>query len=207
MASDNPYSSPQTDSYVAKSQETPTEDAWRDGPYLVLRRKGADLPDRCIICDEQAIGRPLRFTVRERMPDSAVIVGILFALPLLLAYYSFLEKARLKPGLCAYHHAMEQKSRLVCLSLLLAGIALIFSSFLLPGTLERIGVDEAAVAMVSIALLLLGLMSAACGAAHAILRRKLLTAKKVDRQFVWLANVAPAYLARFPDLAELGADE
>jgi hypothetical protein len=49
-----------------------TANAWKDGPYLVVRKKGSVLPDRCIFCGEPAEGQRLRFTIREH-PSSDLL--------------------------------------------------------------------------------------------------------------------------------------
>jgi hypothetical protein len=52
---DNPYAAPKADVLVKDRHLDSSSDAWRDGKMLVVR-KGAELPDRCLKCAAPARG-------------------------------------------------------------------------------------------------------------------------------------------------------
>ena len=89
------------------------DNVWRNGPYLVLRKTGYVLPDRCVICNQPANGRRLRFTLYDQ-PTVVQRLGLLIcsgALLYLLIFFMFVTKVRVRLGFCELHRDYEAKRR------------------------------------------------------------------------------------------------
>jgi len=155
-----------------ESDEILKENVWRDGPYLVLRRKKTQLPDRCILCNAPAEGKRLSFRVRDP--------------------HAILEQANVKVGLCPYHRSREVWAQLRGWILMLAGLGMLALADLLRT--NGIPYLETFAACVGVLLII-------AGGVYRRVRPKLLTAKRIERQFVWLENIHPDYLAEFRDVA------
>ena len=177
----------------ADQAEAVPGNAWRDGPFLVLPKKGTQLPDRCIVCNGPAEGRRLRLTVKDHRSPKADLAE---ALGGPLAFF-VAPRARLRPGLCQFHHEKEIKARHRSRLLFLLGASCLIAMFVQPGPFIQPQPPLWAIWFIPLGPILIGV-----GLIYAILRRKLITARQIDGQFVWLENVHPDYLAEFPDLAE-----
>lgn len=193
-AQENPYRAPQTQTRKHDPAESAPQHAWRDDPYLCLRRHGSVLPDRCLLCNEPAVGR-MAFTVWDRSNSPWMLLAVWMIVgPLCLL---FLERARVKLWLCDGHWNKEGQSRRITRAIILSGFGLL----LLPLALDRWTKDNPAAVEWGIWLVILGFVLLLTAFGWAILRPKLLRAKRVDQYYVWLENASPAYLAAFPPIA------
>ena len=86
----NPYAAPQHDLPLDVPAVDPAVGIWRDGDLLVIR-KGAVMPDRCVICNAPAGGRRFTFVWIE----PAYLFGV--RIPLLENHAQFAL------GICARH--------------------------------------------------------------------------------------------------------
>ncbi len=152
---------------------TQEESVWRDGAYLVFRRREPDLPDQCILCNAPAEGKRVTSGVRDPV--------------------AILEHARVEVGLCPDHWSKEAWAQRRPWMLGLLGIGLLaLADFL----------SDSGIPFLETVTAFLGILLLAAAGLLAKLKGKLLKAKRVERQFVWLEDIHPNYLAELPDLAE-----
>ncbi len=149
------------------------ESVWRDGPCLVFRRHKPDLPDQCVLCNASAEGK--RFTSGVQDP------------------VAILEHARVEVGLCPHHWNKEVWAGRRPWMLGLLGIGLLALADW-PGANGTSFLETFA--------FFLGIPLLAAAWLLFKLRSNLLKAKRIEKQFVWLENIHPDYLADLPDLAE-----
>ena len=74
---DNPYRTPQAELAGQTNKQSARQSAWRDGPFLVVRRTFKEYPDRCIACNSPAEGRYVSMRVRR---DRSVVVLVVLCL-------------------------------------------------------------------------------------------------------------------------------
>ena len=109
----NPYAPPMHDPLAIGSLSQVAEaGCWRDGDAAVVRRPVADLPDRCVRCNQAAGGfrlerkhsfyHPLLYVVLVLSPLIYVIVALIMR-----------KTAIVRIGLCPDHRARRRKGILV----------------------------------------------------------------------------------------------
>jgi hypothetical protein len=194
----NPYRAPQTKPGARSAADEGLQSGWRDGPYLVLRKRTGGLPDRCIVCGGPTEGAAIDLTLREIPLGVAGLLVFLFFWP----YFLFARTARLSLDFCSPHRNQELRARNIWRGLFLPGI-LLFLSFALLGpilvTQEPIwenGLGALAVAFLG------GTILVNVAVCYAMFRPRLVHVRNISQHFIWLAKVPPDYLAQFPDLAE-----
>jgi len=149
------------------------ESIWRDGPYLVVRRKKSQFPDRCILCNAPAEGKRLSFHVRDPQ--------------------AILESDYVKVGLCPTHRSKEVWGQLRAWMIVLLGVGISGLSVFI----ENIGIRFVQEFVAG-----LGILAIVAGWLLLKLHPNLVTAKRIDRGFIWLEDIHPDYLAGLPDVAE-----
>ncbi|MGB2611043.1 MAG: hypothetical protein WBC80_18870, partial [Isosphaeraceae bacterium] len=98
---DNPYAAPKADVLVKDRHLDSSSDAWRHGKMLV-ERKGAELPDRCLKC--AAPGRGYRFNRSLSWHKPVWALTFLMIIILYAHVYLFVRwRARVAVGLCPRH--------------------------------------------------------------------------------------------------------
>jgi hypothetical protein len=188
---DNAYRAPRVEITRKAEQPLTRRGAWRDGPYLVVRRKFRDYPDRCIACNAPADGIRARFSVYYvRSALSVVLVGLLLSPLFLLFVWMLLPKAEVRPGVCKMHKSLHFRARLIPVLIALVGLCLLTVGSMMDGKLGELHASA-----------LLGTMAAFWAAMiMAVTYGKVIVARKVDKHFVWLDKVSPDYLQQFPEL-------
>jgi hypothetical protein len=184
MDDDNPFRSPQ--SYDApRTRPTNYSGAglWRDSTMLVLRKE-AELPDRCMACNQPADGRRLKQTFYWHPPAYYLLVLINLIVYVLVAMM-VRKSAKLEIGICERHQRQRFRAAIVGWVGTPLGILAIASA-----GASRSGAPTFLI--VGIGLLLFSLI-------FAIVRRQLVSPKRIDRNFVWLKGVHPDYLTEYPD--------
>jgi len=181
---DNPYAAPMADVLVKDRHLDSSIDAWRDGKMLVVR-KGAELPDRCLKCAAPARGYRFSRSLSWHKPVWALtflISPILYA----LVYFFVRWRARVTVGLCPRHR--RNRARAIALGWLaaLAGLGSIIAGGMVSDSLQPIALIG------GIVLWFVGMICGAVGS-------QVLVPRRIDKHFVWLSKVSPDYLAAFPD--------
>ena len=183
----NPQEPSQTDSQQAAPSDGPGRRAerneilgfWRDGDVLIVER-GAKFPDRCVVCCQPAEPKRLICRIRRSISQAWTIAFLCINGPLFLVIVSVcLPAVQIKPGLCAIHRGKETRGRLItggliCLSVLIMFLPLV--GFVL------LGQDTPAWILLSGGF---GLLLLFVAIAYGELRKKLLKARKIEKQFVW----------------------
>ena len=159
--------------------------AWRDGK-LLMARKGAVLPDRCLKCNATAEGYQFHRTLSWLNPWWILVVLVLGPLMFAIVYFAVRKQGRVTVGLCPRHRS--RRSRIIALSWLtgLAGVGSIIAAGTVPESIVPIPV------IAGIVLLFVSLFGGSFGA-------RVLVPKRIDKYFIWLASVSPEYLASFPE--------
>jgi hypothetical protein len=185
----NPYAAPLTDLNVPRD---PSEiGVWRDGAFLVMS-KGAELPDRCLRCNEPAEGWRLKRKLGWHPPlyYALIIFNILiYAIVAMIVR----KTAVVRVPLCARHRGRRRKMIAWGWALgLLGPLAMIAgplgSSNLGPGLNDGI----------SVASVVLGGLMLLVGLILAIVASQVASPEKIDKTHVWLQKVSPELLDSLP---------
>ena len=186
MEDKNPYAPPKSELETAADRRA----VWRDGKLIVMR-KGAELPARCILCNAAAEKTKTRrvFYLNGWLQLAMLVLFLLTRglalLPILLLSLVFRKTARVAVPLCAEHWRRRLRVTVTTLLLLLIAIGV--------GVLAAIEADFQG-PLFFVALLI---FVVAFGLAMA--RGQMLRAKKIDRSTLYLKGARPAFLESLPE--------
>ena len=153
-----------------------------DGKLLVVRN-GAELPDRCLKCNEPADG--YRFSRSLSWHRPAWFILVLVSLWLYFLVYFFVRwKAKVTVGLCPRHRRRRTRAIAFGWLIALAGIGAIIAGASASNNPNVIMIVGGVVAV------LVGLIGGMLGS-------RVLVVKRIDKHYVWLSHVSPKYLATF----------
>jgi hypothetical protein len=167
----------------------PTEGAgvWRKGKRLVAR-KGATLPNRCVLCNGPSDGGPIVHKLTY-VPAAAFLLIFLWLIPFIIVALLIHKKTTLTVSLCAHHHRRRHNAKKALIWVTSAGMALyvvaggFFGSFTFG---------------------LLGLVILLAGPIWWLWGMKLIHARKIDDHFVYVGGVNRDFLAALPDWTRPG---
>jgi hypothetical protein len=183
----NPYEAPKSDVAPRAPFLEAGDGLWRDGPLLVMR-KDAELPDRCVKCNTPAEGRRLRRNLSWH--PGAWYLLVLVSLPIYVIVALIVRKtARIEVGLCADHRARRRRAIAVGWALSLAGFGMI---------IYGASVNRGDVALIGVVPLLAGLIFGLIGSQTVV-------ASRIDKNLVWLKKVHPSFLAELRDWGDFDA--
>jgi len=172
--------------------------AWRDAPYLVVRKSWTDFPDRCILCNAPAEGIRIPMRVRATRRSDAVLVFLIMGIFMFLFFF-FLPSVVVRPGFCRAHRAAWRRwQRPFSIALMVLVISNI--AFLMIPIIGDLDGEDLVLLVAMLVAALSSILSLLATLTIALLRPSLLTAKKIDTSFVWLEKVSQEYLAQFPQL-------
>lgn len=181
----NPYAAPEADTDLVPA---PVGDdgggVWRDDRVLVMR-KTAELPPRCIVCNAVATGRPLRRRLTWHNPWLYLLILaniIVYALVAMIVQ----QKATISVGLCDRHRS--RRRRWIAAAWLLA-----LAAFVLPFLLATIAPQVAFGGFVAILPLVL------VAGLFGIYGGRVVYPRRIDGTYVWLGGVGPAFLDTLPE--------
>lgn len=187
MSDFNPYAAPKSEVAPQGKFLEGGDGIWRDGALLIMR-KDAVLPDRCVKCNTPAEGLRLRRNLSWH--PSGWYVLLLISIPIYVIAALIVRKtAKIEIGLCANHKSRRRRAIAVGWVLSLAGLGL-----LVYGISAEIGW----VLLIGVVLLLGGLIYGLVGAQTVVPSR-------IDQQYVWLKKVHPDYLADLADRGDFNA--
>jgi hypothetical protein len=181
----NPYAPPESELETFIDFEK----VWRD-EKLIIMRKGAKMPDRCIHCNETVEpSKPRRILYLNIWLQIAMLVlflvfNVVALIPILIVSAIFRKTARVKIPLCVKHRRKRLWITLTTVSLLLVSIAL--------------GVMAARVPLYQGELSMLATVIFVGAFVLAIIRGQLLSAKKIDKETVILKGAKPPFLDSLP---------
>ncbi len=174
----DPYAAPQSDATarVATSDLAalgmPPAAIWRSDRLVVMRRN-ATLPDRCIRCNATA-DRRVRRNLRWGNPWLIVLVGPIVYLVIALVVRESIE---LDVPLCGAHARRRHRNIWLAWSVVLAGVA---AAFVAVRWAIELGLP-------ALLLVIAGSMAVAFAA-------RLLVARRIDAEWLWLRHASPAFL-------------
>jgi hypothetical protein len=155
---------------------------WRSGDKLVMRRD-AVLPNRCVRTGRPAEGEHVDLTLHSHHP--ALYLALLGHLGLYAILATVMgKKARVRVGVCADARRSQASTNAVCWLLAMGGSTVA----LVSGVLEWPW------------WFVLGGVAAMLAAAPVFLwgGARLVTASRMDGEYVWLSGVHPHFLATLP---------
>ncbi|MBD2460864.1 hypothetical protein H6G89_07385 [Oscillatoria sp. FACHB-1407] len=159
------------------------EGLWRSGNLLVMRR-GAEVPDRCIKTNQPANGKRLRAVLYWHPP----LIYLLILLNLLIyALVAVIIRKKAIVYLGITEEILRQRSRLIlrCWIIGIAGIVLFIAAFSAP-------VESAsALGVLSLVLMFGGLLWGMFGA-------RLVGVERIDEEYIWIRGVSKDYLDLLP---------
>ncbi len=189
---DNPYAAPKAEVLIKDRHLDSSSDVWRDGKMLVVR-KGAELPDRCLKCAAPTKGFRNRFSRSLSWHKPIWFLTFLIS-PILyvLVYFCVRRRAWVTVGFCPLHR--KKRARAIALGWLVAIAGL--GSIMAVGTASDMGLVSNSlqpIAMIAGVVLFLG------GIIGGVTGSQVLVPRRIDKHFVWLSKVSPDYLATLPD--------
>lgn len=153
----------------------------RSKKSLVMGRK-ATLPDRCVKCNGPANANRLRRDLYWHNPALYLLILISILVYAIVAI-AVRKQARIAVPLCDTHLAKRKKAILITWLIVVAAIVLLFA-----GISTEIGPI-----MALAGLLFLG------GIIYGAIATQTVTARKIDKEYVWLNGVCKEYLAELPE--------
>lgn len=185
----NPYAAPRHDLPLDALADEPGDRVWRDGNLLVIR-KGAVLPDRCVKCNAPAEGGRLK--VKLQCDGPIEVLGV--RLPHMQRH-----AAKIEVCLCR-EHRRRRRIAVACGAFLFvvgAGATLIF----VVGLFARpVAPPQPPVWPMALLMILL-----VASTVNELLFVRPVAPQKIDHDYVWLKKVDPGYLAQFPPFAAFAA--
>jgi hypothetical protein len=193
MADINPYAAPQHDVVVDPLVIESSGGVWRDGKLLVMHKQ-AVLPDRCVKCNQPARGRRLKRSLSWHHPGYflAVLAGVwVYIIVALVVRHT----AKIEIGMCDVHRRKRWQAIATSWLLALVGILAMFGGAML---------DDAPAAwlswMMTPWLILGGIALFFGGMIYAVTVVPPVAPQKIDKEYVWLKKVDPAFVAEFPPI-------
>src|SRR5262249_40042142 len=145
--------------------------------------KSATLPDRCISCNEPALGRRVNKTLYWHHP------AVYLLIPAGLLIYAIVatlvrKRAKVSIGLCKQHK--QQRTRMLTAGWLLFGVSLVAFFGALAEENQYIALAGLTLLIAAVVLSLLG--------------GRFISVKRIDDNFVYLKGVHAEYLDEFPSV-------
>jgi len=181
----NPYAPPESDLETLIDPEK----VWRNDKLIVMR-KGADMPGRCILCNEAVeTGKPRRILYLNIWIQVVLLVlflifNVLALLPILIVSLIFRKSAKVRIPVCDKHRRKR-------LWITLATFTLLATSIVLGVMAARTPMYQGPIFWIA-ALIFIGAF------VLAIVRGQLLRAKKIDKEIVILKGAKPPFLDSLP---------
>jgi len=154
--------------------------AWHAGDLLILR-KSAALPDRCVRCNAPSQKRlPMKYSWHHPGYYALLLLGLI---PYVVVALAVSDRAAVSVPLCELHMRTFGRWRLAGLGLLLVSVLLIFG-----GMKYHLG---AAVILPGFVVMFLALVLV-------LVAKNFLVPRKIDHSYVWLKRAAAPFLASLP---------
>jgi hypothetical protein len=199
MDETNPFASPLHLGTAMPVQAIPVAQPeggiWRDNGVLVMR-KTAVLPNICVKSNTPCEGQRLKRDMYWHHP--AIFLTILLSIWIYIILALVLrKKATVWIPLSEEWWARRRQAITIGWSLVLLG-ALIAILCPIVGTANKIDLLLLGIP--------LGVVIGLGGAIYGLMAARMVAAKKVDDEFVWIKGIHPAYVASLPDFAPWQSD-
>jgi hypothetical protein len=186
MDDENPYAPPQADVFWEEDELDQPSKAWRYGKLLMVR-KGAELPDRCLKCNAPAEGYRVSRNLSWLDPVWSLLILLACGPILYIVLFLILRsQGRVTAGLCPHHRTAHARAIALGWAIALLGLGSLIAIGVLPDRFVPTAVIAA------IVLVLAGLITGSVGS-------RVMVTKRIDKHFVYLAKVSPDYLAMWPE--------
>jgi hypothetical protein len=182
----NPYEAPKAEVAPSSGFRETGAGLWRNGSLLVMR-KDAWLPDRCVKCNAPAEARRLRRNLSWHAPGWYILV-LFNVLIYLIAALIVRKTARIEIGLCQGHWFRRRRAIAVGWVAVLAGMGMFFYG---------LSTAEPGMSLVGGLVAFFGLITGVVGSQTVV-------ATRIDETYAWLKKVHPAFLAELPDWGDFG---
>ena len=154
---------------------------WRQGQTLVMGQD-AELPDRCVKCNAPANGGKLRRNLYWHHPALYLLIFLNLLIYLIVALI-VRKRAKISVGTCEKHRSSRARAIAAAWIMVVVGIGMTVAGFSAPiGWLAFVGI-----------LVILA------GAIYGAVRSRIVTARRIDKEHVWLNGVCGPYLEDLPD--------
>lgn len=166
---------------------TDQAEIWRDGKLLVMR-KGAELPYRCI-----KTNAPADVWLKRDLSWAPLWVLVMLALSLpigLVCYLIVGKRAKIRIGLCEQRRAARIRAICVAWGLVLLGVGLLFY-----GLASANGVPASPLWWLVPA----GGLTIGAGVIVGMSLPGVIVTRRISENHIWLKGVHPDYLASFPE--------
>ena len=181
MEESNPYAPPESELETLIDPDM----VWRKEKLIVMR-KGADMPGRCIHCNENAEpGKPRRILYLNTWLQIAMLVlflvfNVLALIPIFIVSLIFRKTTKIKIPVC-------QKHRRKRLWITMITVVLLTASIVFGVIAARVSSYQGTIFMIAAVIFVVAFLLA-------IIRGQLLRAKKIDREIVILKGAKPPFL-------------
>jgi len=182
----NPYAPPQSPILHIPNDE----DVWRDGKFIVIP-KNAELPDRCIYCNEATrLRKDRRIYYLNPWLQIALLLlflvfNILAVIPIIIVILIFRKSGKISIPVCRHHWRKRLILTATTLGALAVSIALSFASIEFREYQEQ--------------LLAIGVGMFIFSTILAIVLGQMLKAKKINSEVMVLKGARPAFLNSLPE--------
>ncbi len=189
----NPYAAPLAD--LSYSRDPNEVGVWRDGSLLVMNKE-AELPDRCLKCNEPANGWKLKKSLIWHNP----MLYILLISPLIYVIVAVIvqKKAKLRVPLCQAHRRSRRNLNLWALGLCFLGPLLIVGVLVVAQEFLQRLLSSHQNLFLSWGLVLLAVVMFPAGLIVAVIASQVVLPERIDNRYVWLKKVSPDLLAELP---------
>jgi hypothetical protein len=165
--------------------ESTSEGVWRSGNLLVMR-KGAQIPDRCIKTNQLANGKRFKAVLYWHPPDIYLLI-LLGLLVYVIVAIVVRKKAVVYVGVTEETLQKRRRAILWSWGVGIAGIILFFSALSLQ--------SESAMGV----LILLSLILMLGGLIGGIVKATLVNVDRIEGEYVWIRGVTKEYLTLLPE--------
>jgi hypothetical protein len=184
LSSDNPYKPPQVTDPIFKPQELDKDGIWQQGSLLVMR-KDAVLPDRCIKSNVPTDRKPKRALTWH---PTWVFLTILISLCVYIVIALILsKKATIRIGLSDKWFSKRVRAILIGWGSVLTSIGLVVGGIAMVDQNGAFGI-----------LIIVGIVLFLFGAIYGLMAARMITPTKIDDAYVWIKGANAEYLASFP---------
>ena len=189
----NPYAAPVTDLSTPRAPDE--TGVWRDGVLLVMS-KGAELPDRCLKCNEPANGWSLKRNLSWH-PQWYYLLFLISPILYIIVALIVRKTAKTRIPLCPRHRGRRRRIIALAWTLSLVGPLVLFAGAVGSDSVKGFAGETASSAVLMISIFG-GLAMFLAGLILAVIASQVVVPQKIDKRFVWLKKVSPDLLASLP---------
>ena len=186
----NPYAAPKA-KVSTVSHAAPERGVWRVGDDLIMSKDG-EFPDRCIRCNAPAEGWRLKKKISWHPSGYYLLILfnlIIYAIVAVIVRHS----AKVQFPLCADHRRRRRWAIALGWLLVLGSFPVMIGAAVLSSGLKPPQDD-----VVNFGGIILGLVMMLVGLICGFYYSRVVSITKIDKRYVWLSKVDPAFLASLP---------